>query len=161
MVFADEKTLAMDDVITYQHVNYSVPSIAISIVQDGEVVYQNISGQSDLEKNLPLTAEKTAIQTGSVGKLITTLGLLQLMDEKDIPIDTLVSDYLIDDYVPEATLTFGDLLKHTTGIPALKADISLKESRFEEGRSFASYADTFMLLIKRLCHLASIRFTQM
>jgi len=151
MVFADEKTLAMDDVITYQHVNYSVPSIAISIVQDGEVIYQNISGQSDLEKNLPLTAEKTAIQTGSVGKLITTLGLLQLMDKKDIPIDTLVSDYLIDDYVPEATLTFGDLLKHTTGIPALKADIALKESPFEEGISFASYADTFM---RRYAHKA-------
>jgi len=159
VVFADEKTTAMDDIITYQHVNYSVPGIAVVIVKEGEVVYQKISGDADLENNLKLTTSETAIQTGSIGKLITTLGLLQLMDEKHITLDTPVSDYLIDDYLPVEALTFGDLLKHTTGIPALKSDIAINKTPLDKDLSFATNADTFMRAYKHQAVMPSGEYT--
>ncbi|MDK2866243.1 MAG: hypothetical protein PWP51_869 [Clostridiales bacterium] len=144
-VFADDATASMDEIIKYESVNYNVPGIAVSIVKDGKVLYKVTQGMADLSQNVPINAETTAIQTGSIGKVLTTMALLKLLSQQSIDLDDSISGYLIDAYIPDASLTFRDLLQHTTGIPSVRADTAEMMSPLErEPMKFSDYAGDFM-----------------
>jgi CubicO group peptidase (beta-lactamase class C family) len=144
-VYADDATASMDEIIKYETVNYNVPGIAVSIVKDGTVLYQVSQGMADLSQNVSMNASTTAIQTGSIGKVLTSMALLKLLSQQDIDLEASISDYLIDAYIPDNTLTFRDLLQHTTGIPSVRADTAEMTSPLErDPLKFSDYAADFM-----------------
>ena len=96
-----------------------IPSVAVSIIKDDEMVYSRGFGFKDIESGLPATP-RTLYGIGSITKSFTALAIMQL-EEKDL----LSVEDPIDKYIPFSIEPFGEkvriwhLLTHTSGIPSL------------------------------------------
>lgn len=147
--FADAESDSMDEVIQYESVNFNVPGMNVLVVQDGRVIYQSSTGVASVENQTPVTKDQTLIQTGSIGKIITSLALFRLMEDQGIALDEPISGYLIDAYVPDNTLTFRDLLQHTTGIPSIRQNTADEVDPLTiDTHHFSDYASDFITSYK-------------
>lgn len=127
--FSDEETL--EHLLNVEMVNYNVPGLLVSIVKDGEVLYENAFGEADVTTKTNMDVSRSIIQVGSISKVITTHALLTLLEEKNISVDSEIGSYL-PDYLSENAylkgLTFRNLLTHTTGIATVKANSAIQEN---------------------------------
>lgn len=106
------------DQIMDKYIGKEIPGASIGIVKDGKVILTKGYGVSDIEKNTPVTADKTVFEMGSVTKLFTWSMLMKLAEEGKVELDADIQDYL-----PEGTLnlafdkkiTILDLMHHTAG----------------------------------------------
>jgi CubicO group peptidase (beta-lactamase class C family) len=99
---------------------WSVPGLALAVVEDGQVTLTRGYGLADREQQRPMTAQ-TPVAVGSATKPLTATAILQLVEEGRIELDAPVTRYLpwfnLDD--PRAAeITVRQLLSHTSGIPA-------------------------------------------
>jgi len=120
---ADEDALA--HLMNVEMVNYNVPGAMVTIVQDGKLYYKNAFGEANVTTKMSMNASLSIFQTGSVSKVVTTYALLGLLEDNDISVDESIGAYLpnyLSDNSYVASLTFRNLLTHTTGIATLKAD---------------------------------------
>lgn len=96
-----------------------VPGMAISVVQDGKVVFAQGYGVRRLGGREPVDAD-TIFPTGSTGKAVTAAALAILVDEGKLGWDDKVIDHLPDFrmYDPWVTreMTVRDLLVHRSGL---------------------------------------------
>ena len=78
---------------------------------NGEILFERSTGFSNREKNI-LNNKNTKYNIGSIGKLFTSIMILQLAEEGKINLDIKISTYL-----PEMnkSVTIRQLLKHTSG----------------------------------------------
>ncbi|WP_069806634.1 serine hydrolase [Vulcanisaeta thermophila] len=96
-----------------------LPSVALGIVRNDELVYARGFGFRDLERGLPATPG-TVYGIGSITKSFTALAILKLAQEGRLGLDDPV-----ENYVPLRLRAMGEpirihhLLTHTSGIPAL------------------------------------------
>jgi CubicO group peptidase (beta-lactamase class C family) len=102
-----EKRLAEDAPVGY----------ALAVTVDGEVAFEVVHGQADLEASRPVTAE-TRFRIGSIAKTVTTLALARLRDDGALHLD----DRLVT-HLPELGDTSGardaridDVLIHASGL---------------------------------------------
>ncbi len=93
-----------------------IPGVAVAVVRRGEVVLSKGYGVANLETGTPVTAE-TMFQSGSLGKQFTSAGVLALVEDGRIGLDTSVRIYIPE--APESwqTITVRHLLTHSSGIP--------------------------------------------
>ena len=112
---ADELTTTITDLLD----EYRVPGAAVAVIRDGEVLYSEAFGVTDIEAETPVTTE-TLFPIGSVSKSFTALAVAQLVDAGSVDLDVPISEY-----VPELTLsdpealdqiTLRMLLSHTAGL---------------------------------------------
>ena len=98
---------------------YQIPGAAISIIQDGKVVFQKGYGYANLETKEPFTTDHTYFSIASITKTFTVLAVMQLVDEGKVVLDEDILTYLptlhIDNpyHIP---VTVKQLLTHTGGI---------------------------------------------
>ncbi len=98
---------------------WQIPGMAVAIIENGEVVFQNGYGVKDLKTKEPVTTQ-TLFSLASVTKSFTaTLGVM-LLDENILCLDTPVKEFfpefdLYDD-VTEENVTFRDFLCHRSGL---------------------------------------------
>jgi CubicO group peptidase (beta-lactamase class C family)/beta-lactamase class A len=107
---------------------FSVPGVAVSIVQNGNVLLAKGYGTKKLGTNDPVD-ENTLFLIASNTKAFTTTALAILVQEKKIKWDDKVIDHLpwfrmSDDYVT-THMTIRDLLVHHSGLPAYAGDALL------------------------------------
>lgn len=92
---------------------------AVAIAWKGKVLYSYAYGYQDARKTRPVTLD-TCFRIASVTKLVTAVGLLHLMEEKGISLDTPASDLLPFPVVhpahPDTPITVRQLLSHTSGM---------------------------------------------
>ncbi|MEV6157332.1 serine hydrolase [Nonomuraea sp. NPDC052129] len=97
---------------------YQVPSVAIGILQDGEITDFAL-GVKELSTREPATTD-TIYQCGSLSKTWTALAFMQLVDEGkvglDEPLRTYLRDFRVADPEVSAEVTPRHLLNHTNGI---------------------------------------------
>ena len=142
---ADEDALA--HLLNVEMVNYNVPGAMVTIVQDGALYYKNALGEANVTTKTPMDPNLSIVQTGSVSKVMTTYALLELLERKNISVDEAIGKYLptylVDnDYI--ASLTFKNLLTHTTGIATLKANSASQEDPLKSmNLSFSEQAELF------------------
>jgi len=60
-----------DSVIPTQLAELDIMGAAVMVVKDGELLLAKGYGYTDLERDVPVVAERTLFRTGSVGKLFT------------------------------------------------------------------------------------------
>ena len=100
--------------------DWSVPGLAVSVVKDGQVVFQKGYGVCEIAKPAPVDA-KTLFAIGSTTKAMTAAAIGMLVDEKKLGWDHPVVQYLPDFqlYDPYVTreITVRDLLTHRAGLP--------------------------------------------
>jgi len=84
------------------------------VAQHGQIIYEGYSGFSDIEKEIPITAE-TPIHIASITKVLTGLAILKLVEHDKIDLNDKVSEYL--NGFPYENVRIEDLLNHRSGLP--------------------------------------------
>ena len=72
----------------------------VVIVQDGEVLLSKGYGYADVDKQIPVDAEKTLVPARSVTKLFTWTAVMQLVEQGKIDLTADVNTYLTDFKIP-------------------------------------------------------------
>jgi CubicO group peptidase (beta-lactamase class C family) len=96
---------------------HDVPGGVVTVVHDGDVVLLRGYGHADLESGEPVDPHTTVFRTGSVAKVVTTTGVMQLNEAGKVDLDTDVSEY-VDVEIPatyDERVTLRHLATHTAG----------------------------------------------
>lgn len=119
---ADKATLIkkMEQKIPEFLAQKKVPGMAIAVIDNGKVIYQNGYGYADLATSKPITTQ-TGFNIGSISKLFTAFGILKLVENGKIDLDAPVETYLTRWKLPSASfdknkVSIRALLNHTAGI---------------------------------------------
>lgn len=101
-------------------VDARVPGVAVAIVEDGKVVFEEGLGVRELGASDPITPE-TLFMIGSTTKSLTSLLMAVLVDLEKLEWDTPVTQLLPDFALGDAEMTSQLTLRHTvcacTGLP--------------------------------------------
>lgn len=93
---------------------------SISISKDGKEIYKNTIGYIDFDTKIK-SGSNTKYRIGSITKTFTATLIMQLVEEKKLKLETLLSDFFPD--VPNAhKITVEHLLRHRSGIYNLTED---------------------------------------
>lgn len=108
-----ELEVTIDSLIT----NDIVPSLAVGIVKDGEIIYEKAFGYADRERKIESTIN-TPYQLASLSKPITATAILKLHKEGIINIDDAITKYVSLKKVNSAFQepTIRQVLNHTAGL---------------------------------------------
>ncbi|MGB3545185.1 serine hydrolase domain-containing protein, partial [Rubrivirga sp.] len=90
------------------------PGLAVAVIQDGQVVFENGYGSANLEHGVPITPE-TVLSTGSVGKQFTAFAIAVLADRGQLALDDQVATHVPGFRVGQP-VTLRHLLHHTSGV---------------------------------------------
>lgn len=86
---------------------------------DGEILYGYDFGYKNASRTWPVSLD-TCFHAASVTKMVSAIGLMQLLEEKNIPLDTPVKDVvgfqMVNPAFPEADITIRQVLSHTSSI---------------------------------------------
>jgi len=98
-----------------------IPSAAIALIAGDRVIWTGAYGYANLWARTPATPS-TVYLIGSTFKAMSTVALLQQMEQGKFKLDDRVNDYLTDFKIqnedPQHPVTFRHLLTHTSGLPA-------------------------------------------
>src|SRR5579872_6747963 len=94
---ADYAPLAntLGSLIHQEMADKNLPAFSIALVDRNEVVWAQGFGYQDPEHKTPATAH-TIYRVGSVSKLFTDIGIMQMVEAGKINLDTPVSQYIPD-----------------------------------------------------------------
>ncbi|MEN8374818.1 MAG: serine hydrolase domain-containing protein [Gemmatimonadota bacterium] len=120
-----------------------VPGIAAAVSVDGEVVWEEYLGLSDVEAAIPVTPE-TRFRIGSVSKAVTTVALSRLWQEGRIDLDADVRRYVPEFPGKDAVITPRLLAGHLGGIRNYEQK-DFADSSHIDRRHFAETADALAI----------------
>src|SRR5512132_648905 len=107
----------LDALIPSQLRNRNIAGAVVSVVKDGQVLFQKGYGYADVEEKKPVLPDQTLFRPGSISKLFTATAVMQLVEQGKLDLDRDVNDYLdfpIPKTYPEP-VTLRQLLTHTGG----------------------------------------------
>jgi CubicO group peptidase (beta-lactamase class C family) len=113
---ADFETF-LDALIPSQLRNRNIAGAVVSVVKDGQVLFQKGYGYADFEAKKPVFPDQTLFRPGSISKLFTATAVMQLVEQGKLDLDRDVGGYLdlaIPKTYPEP-VTLRQLLTHTAG----------------------------------------------
>jgi CubicO group peptidase (beta-lactamase class C family) len=99
-------------------------SLSVLAIKHGEVIYQNQFGNRHIDSarptaNVPANAD-TLYRIASISKLVTTIGVMRLVEAGTLSLDADVSLYLgwslRNPHFPDAPITLRQLLSHTSSL---------------------------------------------
>ena len=70
-----------------------LPSAAVAVAREGQIIWEEAFGWADVEKRIPATPHKI-YSLASISKLITASGLMILKECGKIELDRPINDYL-------------------------------------------------------------------
>jgi CubicO group peptidase (beta-lactamase class C family) len=97
------------------------PSLAISIVNDGQLIFAKGYGASDVENNVPASAD-TVYRIASISKSLTATAAMRLVEEHRLTLDAPVQKYCPGFPTKQWPITVRDVLTHQSGIRHYKND---------------------------------------
>ncbi len=92
----------------------NVHGLAVAIVQNGKVVFQQGFGVRETETNAPITSQ-TLFRIGSTTKPLTVIALMRLVEAGQLDLDAPVVTYL-PQFKVNPNITVRQLLSHTAGL---------------------------------------------
>jgi CubicO group peptidase (beta-lactamase class C family)/D-alanyl-D-alanine dipeptidase len=111
-------TAALEPVILQQMEEKQLPAFSIALVDGNQIVWAQGFGYQDPEHKIPATAH-TVYRVGSVSKLFTDIGIMQMVKAGKINLDAPVSEY-IPDFHPhnpfKDPITLRELMSHRSGL---------------------------------------------
>lgn len=109
----------VDEIVQQFQTQTGVPGVALSIVQDGNIVY--LQGYGRTQRHTPMTAD-TPLRIASMSKAFTALAVLQLTEQGklslDAPLYTLLKDFHMAD-TRDQKVTVRHVLNQTSGLSDL------------------------------------------
>lgn len=108
----------IDGVMAQQIATREVAGAVVTVVSGGKVVFSKGYGYADVDRKIPVDAEKTLFRPGSVSKLFTWTALMQQVEKGRVKLDDDVNKYL--DFKIPATfkkpILVRDLFTHAPGL---------------------------------------------
>ncbi len=108
----------LESLIRQEMADKDLPAFSIALVDGNEVVWAQGFGYQDPEHKIPATAH-TVYRVGSVSKLFTDIGIMQMVEAGKINLDAPVSQY-IPDFHPQNPftnpITLRELMSHRSGL---------------------------------------------
>jgi CubicO group peptidase (beta-lactamase class C family) len=104
--------------VNAQMENQKIPALSVLIFKEGDILYENYFGKSNVELNTPLMQDDIFL-LASVSKVVTATALLQLYEDGLFELDDNINDYLpFTVSIPNQStpITFRMLLTHTSSI---------------------------------------------
>ncbi|WP_035664317.1 serine hydrolase domain-containing protein [Flavobacterium sp. ACAM 123] len=149
-----------------------IPGLVVAVIKNGKVIYQQFCGKSSLEDNT-IVDENSIFRLYSTTKLITAVGVFQLIEKNKISLEDKISKYL--DNLPKEwqDVKVKNLITHSSGLPDIVKfeDIpySLDESEkwirlykkpmeFETGDHFSYNQTNYCLLTKIIESISGLTF---
>ena len=110
----------VDKVVSDNMTTKQIGAMAVCIIHDGEVKFSKGYGYQDAEKTIPVS-EDTLFQVASVSKPFTAWGIMKLVENGTLDLDTPVTTYIPDWQFPlsefdENGVTIRRMLSHSSGI---------------------------------------------
>jgi CubicO group peptidase (beta-lactamase class C family) len=99
---------------------YRVPGVSVAVIEDFQVAYTEAHGVESQNTLEPVTPQ-TLFQAASISKSVSAMGVMRLVQEGVVSLDTDVNDYLTSWQVPgnayqaQQRVTLRRLLSHTAG----------------------------------------------
>ncbi|MFH7019158.1 serine hydrolase [Flavobacterium sp. FlaQc-47] len=93
-----------------------IPGVALAVVKDGKVIYQKYFGKASLEENKAVD-KNTAFKIFSTTKLITNVGVFQLIEKGKLSLDDPISKYIDHLPIEWQSVKVRNLLSHSSGLP--------------------------------------------
>jgi CubicO group peptidase (beta-lactamase class C family) len=106
-----------DELIPRQLEELRLPGATVSIVRGGRLLFAKGYGWADVEKRVPVAADRSLFHIGSNTKLFTWTAVMQLVEEGKLDLDADINTYL-DFRLPDTYLqpiTLKHLMAHTAG----------------------------------------------
>jgi CubicO group peptidase (beta-lactamase class C family)/D-alanyl-D-alanine dipeptidase len=108
----------LEKLIIHEMQDKDLPALSIALVDDETIVWARGFGMADPEEKIPATAE-TVYRVGSVSKLFTDVGIMQLVERGEFDLDTSITTYLpqFQPHRPfEKPITLRQLMSHRAGL---------------------------------------------
>ena len=108
----------VSDAIHYEMVDKALNAVSIVLVKDMEILWARGFGVEDLNK-LTKADANTVYRVGSVSKLFTDIGIMQLVEKGEVDLDAPIADYL-PEFRPRSRfkreITLRQLMSHRSGL---------------------------------------------
>lgn len=121
-----DPTYALDASLERVRQSFSIPGLAIGIVENGEPAYVRAFGVRDLQTGEPVTVH-TAFHVASITKTFTTAAVMQLAEQQRIALDAPIGQYV--PAFANSSITVTQLLTHSAGL----RDIAHRSSSEDAG----------------------------
>lgn len=109
---------ALSKFIQHEMQDKQLPAFSIALVDNQQIVWAQGFGYADPDKEIPATA-KTVYRIGSVSKLFTDIGVMQLVERGELDLDAPIQKYL-PDFHPRnpfhTNITLRQLMSHRAGL---------------------------------------------
>lgn len=98
---------------------YGVPGTSVAVIHQGKIIFNKGYGFANKEEKIPVT-EKTIFRIASISKPVAALGVMKLVEEGKLELDTPIEKYLTRWHIPSSEfnpdgVTVRRLLSHTSG----------------------------------------------
>src|SRR5437879_6644580 len=108
----------LESMIRQEMEDKQLPAFASALIDGNQIVWAQGFGYQDPEHKIPATAH-TVYRVGSVSKLFTDIGIMQMVETGKINLDAPVSQY-IPDFHPQNPfanpITLRELMSHRSGL---------------------------------------------
>jgi CubicO group peptidase (beta-lactamase class C family)/D-alanyl-D-alanine dipeptidase len=109
---------ALERYIEHEMKDKAIPGLSIALVDGDRIVWSRGFGWEDAERKVPATPE-TVYRVGSVSKLFTDIGVMQLVERGQLDLDAPVTKYL-PEFRPRnrfgKAITLRQLMSHRSGL---------------------------------------------
>lgn len=109
---------AIDDMVA-DGIRTKTAGVSVVIIKDGRIAFQKGYGMADIKNNIPVNAETTVFEYGSISKLFTWVSMMQLKEQGRLELNQDIRKYLPRDFRLdlrfEKPVTVLDLMNHTAG----------------------------------------------
>ena len=125
-----------------------VPGMSIALIRDGKTIWLHGFGVKDKKTQEPVQPD-TVFEAASLSKPVFTYGVLKLVDQGKLDLDTPLSSYLPKPYVPDervGKITARLVLSYRTGFPNWRGDDDLLPIYFSPGERFSYSGEGYIYL---------------
>ncbi len=110
----------LDSVVAKAMRTHNVPGASVAVVKNGEVAWARGYGMADTVQKLPETPE-TVFDAASIAKPVTAWGIMTLVEDGLLDLDTPIEQYLTRWHLPPSKfdhnqITIRRILSHTAGL---------------------------------------------
>jgi CubicO group peptidase (beta-lactamase class C family) len=118
---SDQNKDTPDYTLEQRMAHYGIRGLSIAVINNYQVEWAKGYGFADLSLKVPVT-EETAFEACSLTKSFTAMGIMKLVDEKKLDLNTDINTYLktwkviYDKQWKNSAITIANLLSHTSGL---------------------------------------------